>query len=235
MKLQLGPRGGRLPNVGGFWLVLFSLWASAWAHEDAEFHLAGLRFCVDPNSVQVRLEMPNGERAVAGQRSLRQALRADLRNVLGATGVRADFAESCADSPTYTILTVEARYLDPESYVGFEPRSYAYVVYMQVGRHDGLASLLENQLLPDNRYNAYTSEIYAEPEGGEMVEAFMVEPAETLVWKLAGFWWEDNPLPSHLARFGPPAVGGLLALLTVLLLLRLRKVGLLRRRLSLRA
>lgn len=123
-----------------------------------------------------------------------------LEESLTQAGIRADFVSSCAGSDRYAILGVEVRYLDPETHQGFAPQSYSYQVYLQVGRHNGVADLHELGGLPDNRYNDYVSEIYSEAEGGRPFEAFLTDPAQTLIWGLADYWWGKTTLTADAGR-----------------------------------
>lgn len=194
---------------------------TAGAHEDAEFHLAGLTFCVDTDSVQVDLELPDAPRRATAQAALTRSLAEQLEAVFARTGVAAAFQASCAGSRAYTILTADVRYLDPESYVGFGNQPYNYTLFVQVGRHNGMAALEALGHLPDNQYNAWVSEIYAEGDAGRPFEQFVPEQAAPLIGGLTSYWWEDNPIRAGGSRLAPPLIGGVLALATAFVLLRL--------------
>lgn len=196
---------------------------TALAHEDAEFHLTGMTLCIDPNSVQVKLDIPSASRTATAQTALTRSLAKRLEGVFTRTGVDADFAASCVGSDAYTLLTADIRCLNPENYVGFGRDPYNYTLFLQIGRHNGLAEVQEIGMLPDNQYNAYASEIYPEGDEGMPFEQFVPQQAQPLIGQLASYWWEDNHVRSRWAWVTPPLAGGVLALLTALLLFLLLK------------
>lgn len=197
---------------------------NAAAHEDQAFHLAGARFCIDPASVQVTLELPNLERIT----STRQLLAADLGKLLEATLKRAGVDYSvqgrCARARDYIVLAADVRYLDPETYRGFGKDAYSYTLVLQVGCYAATSA----QQLPESRYTAFLSDIYAQGYNGRPFEPFVAGEGEKLVQGLTAYWWEDNPPRTLGATLLPPLLGTVLALLCSMVVwwvLRRNRIG----------
>lgn len=199
----------------------------AQAHEDQAFHLAGVRFCVDPASVQVQLELPSPARTRSAERALKAELQAALAVTLARSQVSHLLQDSCSSSRAYTRLLAEVRYLDPETYIGFGQRSYSYTLSLQVGTFAGRKSAEGVEQLPTPTYSAFVSDIYPEAEERPF-EPFVAHEGERLVQGLAAYWWEDNPQRPLRATLLPPLLGSLLALLSgaaLLWALRRRRAG----------
>ena len=90
--------------------------------------LGGVRFCLEPSSVQVRLE---AAQPLAVVERVREKVLAGLEARLEAENIPYD--TGCAAASGYVLLGLEARFLDPETYVGFPAASYTYVTTAQVG------------------------------------------------------------------------------------------------------
>lgn len=194
-------------------LVLVTCWLSvAVAHENQEFHLADTRFCVDPASIQIVLDLPSLERTASAQKALKRDLSKMLEATLSRTQVSYRVLDRCTGARDYTLLVADVRYLDPKTYIGFGTQAYNYNLFLQVGSYDDTASVQPTQLLTD-RYNAFSSEIYAEGSQNRPFEQFVVGEGSKLVQELAAYWWEDNPRRSFWITLLPPLLGTVLALL----------------------
>ena len=103
-----------------------------------------------------------------------------------------DLRESCAGARAAVSLSVEARYLDPETYIGFPENAYTYVVTAQVGTlTDAAAEAGVQQPL----YSATTSDIVS--LRGDAAPLLSV--ANAVLADLAQAWREDNAVPlAHL-------------------------------------
>lgn len=99
--------------------------------------LGGVTLCVAPSSVQLTLEPPS--RIVKPQivERVREEIFETLRRTLEAPVV--PFATDCERAQGFVLLTLYARFLDPKTYVGFQPDSYTYVSSAQVGAFVGAA------------------------------------------------------------------------------------------------
>lgn len=227
----MAPSTGRMKRTARLCGLLVALtgWSGpASAHENQEFHLAGARFCVDPASAQAVLDLPNPARAASSRKVLERDLLAALTAALARGGAAYEVRDRCAGARDYALLVADVRYLDPETYVGFGDGAHNYNLFLQVGGYRGAAAVRRDRRLPDNRYNAWLSEIYAEGDAGGPFEPFVVGEAARLVGGLAAFWWEDNPRRNRRAVLLPPLLGGALALLVgggVGWALRRRRVG----------
>lgn len=202
------------------WTVLAS------AHEDQAFHLAGMRFCIDPKSVHVALEVPDAARLQASEQLLREELLATLTATLQRSQVAYEALDSCERSEHYLLLVADVRYLDPKVYLGFGDQSYNYNLVLQVGDFVDEGSARELQPLPNGKYDAYLGEIYAETESRPF-EPFVVRQGAQLVNDLGAYWWEDNPPRTSRLALLPPLLGSVLALLSAAAVWwRLRRRGL---------
>lgn len=211
----------RVPQLPGVLLltVVCCVLTGARAHGDAkfdltEFHLAGMTLCVDPESVQARLDIPNQSRAGTAHTELTRALTERLEYIFSHTGTDADFLPSCTGSETYTLLTAEVRYMDPEIYVRYGRQPYSYTLSIQVGRHSSPEELRALGMLPDNQYFAHTSDTFPEGDSELTFEQFVPWQAPPLIGQLASHWLEDNPVRSRWAWLTPAFAGGVLALST---------------------
>ncbi len=120
--------------------------------------LGGTVLCVEPSSVQVRLEAAWGvsSRAAVVERVRREVLAA-FQELLEAGNVPYD--TDCVASSGYVLLGLEARFLDPETYQGFPEGSYTYVTSAQVGSFIPDASI--DTALPERRYTGSASDMQA--------------------------------------------------------------------------
>ena len=203
-------------RTAGFYgaLVALACWSgTAAAHQEQAFHLAGAQFCVDPASAQAVLDLPSPARAASSRRVLERDLFGALTAALARGGVAYEVRDRCAGAPDYALLVADVRYLDPKTYVGFGDGAHNYTLFLQIGGYRGAAAVRRDRRLPDNRYNAWLSEIYAEGDAGGPFEPFVVGEAARLAGGLAAFWWEDNPRRSLRAALLPPLLGGALALI----------------------
>lgn len=159
----------------------------AWADHGAPApQLGGAVLCVQPSSVQLRLEgasLPN-----AGQR-VREAVLRTLQTTLETESV--PYVTDCLTSEGYVLLDLYARFLDPKTYLGFPQGSYTYVASAQVGAF--MADVPNGTALPESRYAESVSDIFqARTLGG--LETRLTSLGETRVQALATAWSEANPV-----------------------------------------
>lgn len=167
-------------------MLLGTLFVARADHGHIETRLAGTTLCIGARSVSAVVSGPEGEVQTAPLvRELLERLEATLEQA----GVRYEVLESCV-TPT-VLLSVEARYLDPESYVGFPDNAYTYVVTAQVGT---LAGALSEEV-EGTRYGATTSDIVSVSDR----DAQLLGVAHPIMTDLAQAWRQDNIVP--LAQF----------------------------------
>ncbi len=87
------------------------------------------------------------------------------------------------------LLGIYARFLDPQTYVGFLENSYTYVTVVQVG--DFAAGAEAQTVLPGGVYSASTSDIFQAATPGEF-EKYLVKLGETESEALILMWLEAN-------------------------------------------
>jgi len=118
----------------------------------------------------------------------------------------------CVASSGYVLLGLEARFLDPETYLGFPEDSYTYVTSAQVGSFIPDASI--DTALPERRYTASASDIL------QAGTANALETHLTALGREFGVlvvWSEANTVaPLSYLRFA--ALGPVLAVLRALVL-----------------
>ncbi len=166
---------------------LLGLVSFAWADHGAPApQLSGTVLCVQPSSVRLRLEgasLPD-----AGQR-VREAVSRTLQMTLEAE--RVPYETDCLTSQGYVFLDLYARFLDPETYLGFPEGSYTYVASAQVGAF--VADVPYGVPLPEGRYAESASDIFqARTLGG--LETRLTSLGETQVQALATAWSDANPV-----------------------------------------
>ena len=160
------------PFLRAVWLCLLVYPFGFADHGRVEPQLAGTTLCITPASVQVNLIGP----VKPGR--LEQRLREELVSALSLAEVRFKKRASCVGEPAAFSLTLDARYLDPEQYVGFPENAHTYVLTTQVD--DGLERV---------RYLATTSDIVALP-AGETAELLTV--ADDPLADFVQVWRDDN-------------------------------------------
>ena len=190
-------------------LVLF-VFTHAWADHGAPApQLGGTVLCVEPSSVQIRLEAETLLPAVAEQvrAGVSAEIFAEMQTRLVAEGV--PYGMGCAATSEYVLLGLEARFLDPETYQGFPEASYTYVTTAQVGSFVKDAN--PDTALPERRYTGSASDIF-QARTPEALEARLTTLGREEVETLVQAWLEANVVtPSSILRFA--ALGLVLALL----------------------
>ncbi len=118
--------------------------------------------------------------------SFARELREQLRATLGRAEVRYEMLESCIGQAT-VLLSVEARYLEPKTYVGFPDNAYTYVVTAQVGTLTGASG----EEVEDTLYGRATSDIVSVSDR----DAQLLGIANPVMNELAQAWRQDNVVP----------------------------------------
>ncbi len=110
--------------------------------------------------------------------------------------MRYEVQASCAGQPAAVLLNLDARYLDPETYLGFPANAYTYAVNVQVGTFAGN----ENEALEEPRYATTTSDIVSLTDAEAQLLA-LVEPSLN---ELAQVWRQGNVVSfaQHLTFVG---------------------------------
>ena len=191
-------------------LFLLSLFSLAWAdHGAPEPRLGGVHFCTDAASVQVTVQGEGEARRERLERRMSTEFLAGLREQPTASGGphRSDAEAPCTDG--YVVLGVYARYLDPETYLGFPDASYTYVTTTQVGAY--AATLTPETSLPESVYTASASDIVQAPTD-EALRRELSALASLQGEALSQTWVAANVVaPFRYALFGVLAVGLVLA------------------------
>ncbi len=194
-------------------VLLLLMLTFAWADHGAPApQLGGTVFCVEPSSVQVRLEAETPLPAVAEQ--VRAEVFAEMRARLEAEGV--PYRTDCAAASGYVLLGLEARFLDPETYLGFPEDAYTYVTTAQVG--SSVAAARPGTALPERRYTGSASDL-VQARTPDVLVARLVTLGREEFGLLVQVWSEANTAASgSYLRFA--ALGLALVLLRALTLLR---------------
>ena len=122
--------------------------------------------------------------------SLKRKMRAQLEAHLSSAEVRYERRESCAGQRATALLSLEARYLDPETYLGFPENAYTYVASLQVGTPVGVST--ENFVLEENLYGSTVSDIIPIKD---MKPQFLTI-VDSTVADFAQAWQQDNKVPT---------------------------------------
>lgn len=208
MSWQGFPRGlwGRraLLNRRLYAALLALVAATAWADHSAPApRLGGVALCTDGGSVRAEVVGAGETQGAAVARLEAQALQR-LREHLTRSAVSYRHAEACRGEGGYVVLDLYARYLDPETYLGFPEDSYTYVVSTQVGRYT--SPLASDTTLAEGVYVAATSDIL-QAEGAAELQAQLLSLTDAQGQLLTQTWQEANLVPTQrLALFGALAL-----------------------------
>ncbi len=177
-----------------------------------DYHLAGTAFCVDSDSVRVVIKTPVQQRGRTAETTITRRLWETLGTMLAASEVEVRDEPSCRGADGYLVLSADARYLDPETYLGFGTDPYSYEVSLRIGAYVDR----EAEMLRSIQYAARISDIYPEGDRGAPLEEEIVAQGRTLTHRLVGFWWEDNPKRGSVwVAYQPQILGVALTLLTL--------------------
>lgn len=201
----------------GLWVrtvLLLCVGSSSWGmthHSDPLSELKEARFCLDRASVNVSSEGP-GHIDVGG---LRDEAAASVRGLL--TSLRVDWFEAthCDATSDSLRLSIEIRFLDPATYRNFAPDTSSYFLLHHLQPAKDSERVFMNS----------ASALFAPEPGGPTLSETLLEEVRLSTTKLAGDWWEQNPLQPR----GPPkwlisgAAGAAVAL--ALLSLTVRRVS----------
>lgn len=176
------------PKLTALLALVFAL-SLVWADHGAPApQLGGLTFCVAPSSVQLRLEGATLPPVAA--RRVREAVIENLRQTLAAREV--PFESGCDRAQGYVLLNLYARFLDPETYLGFPAASYTYVSSAQVGAF--VADAGPETALPEGRYAASASDI-VQARSARALEARLLALGDAQGQALTAAWLEANRVP----------------------------------------
>ena len=164
-------------------MLLSTLFVARADHGQIETRLEGTTLCIGPRSVSAAISGPEGEVQTA---PLVRELLEQLEVTLKQTDVRYEVLESCVGS-AIVLLSVEARYLEPETYVGFPDNAYTYVVTAQVGTLTGASG----EEVEDTLYGRATSDIVSVSDR----DAQLLGIANPVMNELAQAWRQDNVVP----------------------------------------
>lgn len=188
----------------GLLLVLFPVRA----HDAAPpAQLIGVRPCVQTSSVQLVLEEVPLE---IDTERVRRAVYDYLLRTLQGAGIAYD--DLCPSSDTFALFGVYARFLDPQSYIGFPPSSYTYLTTGQLGRFSPQPTF--DTVLTTPLYTTSLSEIF-QADGADALSRRLVALGNGQVDDFVKHWLEANAVPPRMYGLFA-ALGALLAGLRVL-------------------
>jgi hypothetical protein len=207
-----------MPHIVVLTLALAQLMASALAHDVAYRDLGGRTLCLDPRSVQIRVDDPSYAQAAPYARAVEETLGRALRATLDSYGVPYRERERCRT------LFVRLGF-DLLRRVDARERPYHWVLAeLQVGRGtDGDEGGSSD--LADQRFAGLAADAIYPPGSGIDYFASLPLYATELIDDLARSWWEDAEAAPPAPRW-LPAAGAALALAviaTILLWGRVRR------------
>ena len=175
--------------------------------------LAGIRLCVDDDSLDVRFER-GGEAARA---AVSERLGRAVEQVLDAASVPWRRERRC-EAADDGYLSVELRV---EEAAWFAPRASAYTLRVQVGpRSEGPAGSV--RAWPPSAFDLSVDEVFDERAVGVPAVVFLPRYVEAALRDLSVSWWEDY-LDARAAEARPPAwlpwLGGGLAVVVAVVVL----------------
>ena len=140
-------------------------------------------------------------------------MRAQLEARLSRAEVRYERRKSCMGRAT-TLLSLEARYLDPETYIGFPENAYTYVVNLQVGTPAAVST--ESFVLEKNLYGSTVSDIVSITD----MQPQFLTIVDSTVGDFVRAWQQDNKVPTaHYLTFAGIALLFVVARVTLMLAL----------------
>lgn len=203
-------------------LVVTLVWAD---HGAPPARLGGVRLCVAPPSIQVSLEgVPWADEAGSGEidsaeteARIRTAVLSSLTRSL--TAAEIPYTTTCTGSGGVVVITLDLRYLDPETYLGFPENAYTYVSAAQVGTLERGAGVTSEPTLSEGRYSASASDII-QAAGETELEAQALALGEAQVTALVRAWLEANRIAARSYLLFAGLGGALLALRVLVTVLR---------------
>ena len=166
--------------------------------------LAGLRLCVDDDSLEVAFER-GGE---AARVAVTQRLERALDTVLDAAAVPWRREDPCPDADGYLSVSLVV-----EDAAWFSPRASTYTLAVQVGpRTRGPDGVVRAQ--PPSAFDLSVMEVFDERAVGVPAVVFLPRYVEAGLRDLSVSWWEDHLDAAAAAREVPawlPWLGGALA------------------------
>jgi hypothetical protein len=189
------------------WTALAALQVAGVAHAHGTtipHDLAGVRLCVDDDSLLVAFER-GGE---AARVAVTQRLERALEQVLGAAAVPWRREERCPDADGYLSVGLVV-----EGAPWFAPRASAYTLTVQVGpRTRGADGVVRAQ--PASAFDLSVAEVFDERAVGVPAVVFLPRYVEAGLRDLSVSWWEDHLDAAAAARAVPawlPWLGAALA------------------------
>lgn len=158
------------------------------AHESVSpVQLAGVRPCVQTSSVQLGLEaVPVGADAEGIKQEVYSYLTRSLQRA------RVPFDDLCPGNPHFVLVSIYARFLDPETYLGFPPSSYTYLISGQLGMFSPQPT--PETVLTPSLYATSVSEIF-QAEGARALEQRLVLLGRAQVDDFLRHYHEANTVP----------------------------------------
>ncbi len=189
-------------------LLNLTLFSCGWAHESLPLTmLAGVEPCVQTSSVQLGLEaLPDEVAADIDMDRIRREIYDYVRATFEREGI--PYAELCPSSPSFVLFGIYARFLEPQSYLGFPPNSYTYLTTGQLGTFSPQPSL-ETALVP-TLYSTSISEIVQAADATALTTQ-LTTLGRVQIEDLVRHWLEANRIPRLLyglfAALGTALVG----------------------------
>ncbi|MBB5233528.1 hypothetical protein [Deinococcus budaensis] len=165
--------------------ALGGTWAAAHG-ESAGVQLRGAVLCLDPSSAAVTfVGVPAARQRQASR--LRPALYAALLGALREGRVRHEVRASCRQHRGATRLSVEVRYLDSRTYIGFGDPAYSYVMGLRVGLAGGGGGAASPA------FASSWNDIHSERRTGQAFEAALGALGRVQARDLTRAWRQANP------------------------------------------
>ena len=173
----------------GLLVLTFTLTTALADHGAPPPRLGGLTLCLDRASVRLELEATT----LPGPLTSRGVADTFHHATTTLTEQGVPLQTDCEQADGYVLLELYARFLDPETYLGFPADSHTYVVTAQVGKKPAGAA---ETVLPNGRYAASASDIIQAATPESLAEQ-LVSLGGAQVQVLAATWRAANIVPAR--------------------------------------
>jgi hypothetical protein len=196
------------------------------AHNVTYSELAGIKLCVDKDSVQVTVAVQGDKSNDEYKQQIQERLEQSMRETLKNYQVPFDEKQSCSGSKGFILSIFATTWSDKDSP---EPY-YVLLASTQVGEKPPTNTLLSADIvLGNNVFDGFVSSLLLESDFSKPFEDFFPESNEDGYKDLALAWWEDNPNGLGQIAFLPQRIGaGIVAFILlgalVMMLFRQKRV-----------
>lgn len=171
-------------------ITLTMVCGTALAHHPLPAQLRGAQLCLDASSVDATIESEGRRFTGAAATDLDEALYGAIDSMLETLRVTWSEEIMCAPTTDRLQASIQARYLNPETYRNFPDETYSLVVSL----------LIEPAIGTDRNFAHVVSELYSESEQGHTIDAHLTRRAQEAAVQLAVAWWEANPATRRLSN-----------------------------------